>query len=352
MPADASSRQGGIEEVEADPLWFPVAVSADLRALQFQRVTADELGASPFLDARHLGGPRDSLVVDLEECDLAGAVERLRKANPPPAFIFHTAFCRSTLLAAALNQTDACLALKEPDILRQAGDPLRSAPPARARLIAQLIMGLLQRPVRRGQAVVIKPSNLANPWLRFAAQEECPALLLYGPLRDFLVSILLREEPGRVFARQVFAMLAEDGGALAQVPADRAFLLTDLQVAALAWRQQMEIFAAAASGAPAQVRTLCSLDLGASPDATMTAACRFLGVPATPATLARVVEGPLFRRDAKHPDRAFDGAQHGATRDRIASMHGDSLEEVGRWAATLRLACDFNLPLPGDLLST
>ena len=345
---DRAARDMTLEAVAQDPLWFPNAISGDLRHLQLVRVTAEELIASPFLDARRLTGSRASAVVDFAAADLTLTVARLRAANPPAAFIFHNAFCRSTLLAAALQETGACLALSEPDILRQSAH-LIAAGGAGTRLIGQVILGLLQRPVEPGQRVVIKPSNMANPWLRWVIAEGLPVLLIYGALEDFLVSILLREEPGRVFAREIFAMLAADGAALSRIEPSRALLLTDLQVAALAWRQQMEVFAAACGAG--QARSLRSEDLATRPGETLLAACQFLGVAASPAAVDEIVRGPLFQRDAKHPGREFDGARHGETRGRIARLFGDSLSETAQWAGALRLEHDLVLPLSSALLA-
>lgn len=346
---DSPAVMPSLIQLERDPLWFPNAISPDLARLQFVRVTEAELVESPFLDHRHLGSARAEAVVDLTTVDLPAAVERLRAANRPAAFIFHSAFCRSTAMASAL-QTTGTLVLREPDILRQCIAWLPQANVTRRGredLVAELILCLLQRPLRAAERVIIKPTNLASPWLERARARGSQVLLMYSGLRDFLISILDRGEPGRLFARQTYAMLAARGG-LSRISQDRGMLLTDIQVAALAWRQQLELFAEAAERG-GEVRTLASDDFARAPADALQAAFRFFDIELQSAACAKIATH-AFDRDAKQPMEAFDRLARERERAKTEADYSDSLEATVKWIGAQRIARDVRLPLANTLV--
>ncbi len=348
-PMDSHAAAPSLIQLERDPLWFPNAISHDLARLQFVRVTEAELVECPFLDHRHLGSTRPEAVVDLTTQDLPAAVQRLRAANRPAGFIFHSAFCRSTALASAL-QTTGTLVLKEPDILRQCIawlPPVNVAGGCREDLVAELILCLVQRPLRAAERVIIKPTNLAGPWLERVRARGSHVLLVYSGLRDFLISILDRGEPGRLFARQTYAMLAARGG-LSRISQDRGMLLTDIQVAALAWRQQLELFAEAAEHG-GEIRTLASDDFAGAPADALQAAFRFFDID-RPAGACATIATHAFDRNAKRPAEAFDRLARERERAKTEADYSGSLEATLTWISAQRIARDLRLPLANALV--
>src|SRR5690242_9997556 len=98
-------------DVWRSPEWFPVSIDPRARRMRFVRMSPETYRASVFLDARthHLG-----------EIRTAGMDELLRGRPRGPSrvhYIFHTAFCCSTLLARHLEALPRVLVLKEPGIL-------------------------------------------------------------------------------------------------------------------------------------------------------------------------------------------------------------------------------------------
>ena len=101
----------------SDPAWFPVGWDAATDTFRFAGLDATRVGDAAFLDKRlgidvvvtdhHLPG-------DAAEAVPAGEFAALRAAplESPPAFLFHTAFCCSTLLARALHAPPRAMALK------------------------------------------------------------------------------------------------------------------------------------------------------------------------------------------------------------------------------------------------
>lgn len=83
-----------------DPAWLPEGYDAGRDVLRFAKIDRAGLVREAFLDGRMAGS-----VVARAEAPLAAVVAALKDAPPlpAPAFIVHTAFCCSPLLARDLG---------------------------------------------------------------------------------------------------------------------------------------------------------------------------------------------------------------------------------------------------------
>ena len=341
-----------LADLEHDPYWLPDRLSPDLRTLTCVRVTRQALVESPFLDDRLLVSPREECRIDLAGADIGATVTRLRATAPPPGVIFHTSFCSSTILARTLHRDGDCLALKEPRILFDVAGLLR-APDARVnpqtkQAMVALAFALLRRRLREGEAVIVKPTNLANNLLPFAVAEGCQVLLMYSELRPFLISLLMRGEPGHLFGRSIFRSLLEGGTRLSTMAIPEALMLTDGQAAALAWRQQMELFATAiATAPPDRIRTLCSESFHRQTTSCIDAAYRHFGIASEPNAAPA---NDVLAANVKRPGEAFDSTENRERRGAFEAFAAETLDDLLKWAAPLRIERDFSLPLGNALL--
>ncbi len=217
-----------------DPRWFLDGLEMASGRACFVRADRAAVSAEPFLDHRwrHLQAPR--VDVPLSELGAIGA-------EPPQlSFIWHTSFCASTLLAASLDAAGGCLALKEPRVLVILAALKRSGR-LRDPALARAAFALLARRFQPREPVLIKPSNGANTLIaEAAALTRGPMLLLYSDCESFLVSMAKKGSGGFGYVRELFMTLAADGHPAGRWPAEQLFKLTDLQMAALVWRMQMD----------------------------------------------------------------------------------------------------------------
>ena len=135
-------------------------------------------------------------------------------APPPPRFIFHSAYCCSTMLARAFDLPGAAMGYKEPQILNDAvGLRLREGDPRQVAAALDAALWLLARPPARGEVAVIKPSNVVNPLIPaiLALRPESRALLLHAPLEAFLGSVARKEIEGRAWVRELMWKLIRLG---------------------------------------------------------------------------------------------------------------------------------------------
>lgn len=270
----------------------------------------------------------------------------------PLHFVFHSAFCCSTLVARAFDRPGWAMGLKEPTILndligwRRRGDK----GPDMAGVLDD-VLTLLARPFGPGEAVIVKPSNainaLAAPILTL--RPSACALLLYAPLRTYLGSIAKKGIDGRLWVRTLLLGLLDDK--LVDLGfAPRDYLgLTDLQVAAVGWLAQQALFAALVqrSGAD-RVRTLDSARLMDDPADAMRRLSRLFGLPLDDDALAEIVTGPAFTRHSK-VDAEFASADRAQEHRDAAHTHADEIEKVLIWAQAVAANAGVALDPPAAL---
>lgn len=336
-----------LAELLDDPEWFPAALTDESRTLQFARISREALSQEAFLDQRMAGS-----VSARQSRPLASIIEHSTDLpSAPPAFIFHSAFCCSTLLARALDVPGRCIALKEPDVLMGLANVLRTgSDTVNNDALLKVIFGLLARRFDRTETVVVKPTNSANNLLPHAIQLDARVLILYGDLRSFLVSVLKKGEACKAFVRTQYNIFGLDPGGLASIPSRQAMTFTDLQVAALVWRHQMELFQqTVAASNRNRVATLDFRTLIDDPAATLIAVAGHLGLPHDQHTLEEIANGPVFSRNSKFADQAYDSEQRASDAHAIEQQYGEALEHIDEWALALNLGTPISLPLGNRL---
>jgi len=327
-----------------DPAWLPHTYDWRSDTLTFGHVPRDAQRRAVFLDSRFVK-PRLSPAIPAQDL----RVDEVRAASGPAHFIFHTAFCCSTLLTRALDIPGVSMGLKEPGVLGSFAEywsGSRRTPGAFSAL--SLTLDLLSRPLSPGETQIIKPSNVLNhivPQL-LHARPDAKALILYSSLDTFLRAIARRGLEGRAFARQVYQQFAP------VIPIDNGFtqadtmLLTDLQIAAQAWMMQAAFLEAFAKRfGRATVRTLSSERFLADTAGTLTHVGQFFDLDLDKARAAEIVQSPVFSEHAKEFGRPFDAAAFEAQNKQAGAMYADELAAAKSWARNLAMSYDTPMTL-------
>lgn len=330
----------------ADAAWLPHRHVEGTDRIQFQYVARADHRSAPFLTDEYLGDARARHDVLVADC--------LAAVPPQPmGFLFHSAFCGSTLLLSALDRPGVAMGLSEPVLLNDVvGFRRRGAPPTAVARLADSATRLLARPFAPGERVIVKPSNILNPLaeLLLALRGDAPAILLHAPLETFLVSVVRKGLWCRLWVRELLeGFLTDNIVNLGFAPRDY-FRQTDLQVAATGWLAQHALFHQLAGKlGPGRVRTLDSETLTREPLAVLTAATRHYGLNASPADLAAMAGGPAFTRHSKS-GAAFDAAQRAEEYAEARQAHGDEIDKVMVWAQAVAEANGLAMDLPHPLL--
>lgn len=277
-------------------------------------------------------------------------------ATPVPAplhFIFHSAFCLSTLLARAFDRPGISMALKEPVILNDiTGWRHRGATPGQVGGALDDALTLLARPFQPGETVIVKPSNLLNglAGAMLGMRPGARALLLHAPLPVFLRSVAKKGIDGRLWVRDLLAKQLREGLVRLGMEDEDYLRLTDLQAAATGWLAQQAIFAGTVEKfGRDRVATLDSETLLARPEACIAAIARLFGLALGTAEAAEIVAGPAFTTHSKSR-AAFGQAARAAEYDASAQAHGDELHKVEVWAAAVAEAASVPMHLGAPLI--
>ena len=192
-----------IEQAIADVRFFPAHIDFERNCLILVETTRDRLTATPFLDGRSPIAEGIALEVPLDEAIDAEWRVTLR----PDRFIFHVAFCGSTLLATLLEIEGRTFAEREPHVLVELADAWGRQPPALVRSTLDLMRDLLRRPWHSGEVNICKPSNWANPLIPLLTEDAArirPLFVTTGK-RSYLHSLF---RGGR--ERMVYVIRATD----------------------------------------------------------------------------------------------------------------------------------------------
>lgn len=324
-----------------DARWLPHGFDPARRAITFIRIERERLSQPAFLaDAVPASGTQPVEV----NLDVIASAE-LDQA--PLHFIFHTAFCRSTLLTRALEHPGVSAGLSEPGIivaLSQAG----IAPGQPGRDAAAPVMRLLSRPWSEGEAVFVKPTNHANMVIPLL-MDVCPdarAVLMTNPLTSFLAAIVRKGLLGRRWGRQLYLELMGYAGMDFGMDPREQFSMTDLQAGGLAWLLNQRYLGALTRQYGNRVRVLDGDVFGAEPAVSIAALARFTQVPLDADSIAN---GPVFARDAKTgEDYATKAARDAAATS--SAVVEDEIGKVAEWIGIIARQGGIEAPLRATLV--
>ena len=299
----------------------------------------------PFLIDEHLPGAKTPTV--LRRADVMSAA-------PLPAplhFIFHSAYCCSTLLANAFDRPGLASTLKEPQLLADmVGWRQRGGEPRRIGEVLDQSLTLLARPFEPDETVIVKPSNVVNGLAQamMGLRPNARAILLYAPLPVFLASIARKGMWGRLWVRELLAKQLTDGIVdLGFEPRDY-LLQTDLQAAAVGWLAQKQLFATMAARWPDRVKTLDSEVLVARPVEALRATAALFELDLSHEAATEIV-ADVFSRNAKD-GRSFASGQRASDRAAGEAVHAEEVEKVTAWAEAVARNAGVAEPLEAALL--
>jgi hypothetical protein len=339
-----SSRSLELADVIRDGRWLAHRYDETNDSIRFRFVPREEHQRVTFLTDAELG---DASLTAFPRGDCLAEARRLRLEAP--RFIFHSAYCCSTLLARAFDIPAVSFGFKEPQILNDiSGLQLRRVEPRQIAAALDAALLLLARPLALGEASVLKPSNLFNPSIpvTLAMRPDAHAILLYAPLESFLGSIARKEIEGRAWVRELMWKLIQLGQAERfGLTSEELYRQTDLQVAALGWLAQQALFAEVTQSHADRVRTLSSEALMDKPRETIGHLAEHFGLDVDAAAVA---SGPAFSRHSKTGDD-YGAAERRREREMGLGLHRREIEMVVGWTQVVAEHARINLTLPSAL---
>lgn len=334
-------------------MWFPLRLDLASGKLTFVLADRETIAEQPFLEEERWN-TRDlpHRQVDLQD---VLAVEPAQPAKPRINFVWHTAFCCSTLISRALDRPGCNFSLREPSVLMAMADAKRDGqfePGKRHAHLPEAMFAMFDQPFFPDAQVTVKPTNAANTLLAEAATlTDGKMLFLYSDCRSFLISLAKRSEHGRSFARRLFTRIAGDGNAQAQWPMQKLFELSDLEIGALVWHMQIAEFQRVTPMlSEGRVASLDCDAFLAAPRATLEALDSFFGYRLGSDHIDQLLRGPLLQQDPKKVDTPFEWRQRLEEKRDIGSQIGKVLDDIVAWSYDVCPATPRDEPLPWALL--
>lgn len=305
-----------------NPEWLPHRYDAETRTVRFVHAPRAHQRQATFLDDEGLADAAISTPLPISALALV--------RSPAPTWIFHSAFCCSTLLARALDLPGRVWGLKEPRVLNDlAGAALQDRLDYRD---LATITNLLARPLAEGERVIIKPSNEVNTLMLplMKIEPEARAVLLSSSTADFLMSVAKKGMWGRSWVRQQFLRMRLRARRDPGFSAADLFVQTDLQIAAMVWLMHREQFHELFAALPDRVASLESETLLAHPTEAIGAVLTMAGAEANAAEL-HAMHAAAFGEHAKERGRGYDLDIRAAEQRHQAELHADEIELACRW---------------------
>lgn len=337
MPYSAS-------KIVADPEWLAHRYDERADAFWYRHVTRARHAEVPFATDDCLGKEPHPIVIAREEA------KSLLGARAPLHFIFHSAYCASTMLVRALDLPGSAMGISEPVVLNDmVGWRRRGAEVQMHAKVMDAALGQLERPWGPAEAMVLKPSNIFNGLAMgaLALRPRAKALLLHAPLDEFLLSVARKGMWCRLWARELLeGMLMEGMIDLGFEPRDY-LRQTDLQVAGVGWlAQHMQFHRIARQFGQERIATLDSETLTRDPAASIAKVASHFGLPAREASA--YADHPAILRNSKS-GAAFDRGERQMDQARARETFGDEIEKVAEWIRVVGERQGISLELPFKL---
>lgn len=307
-----------------DPRWFPVDLDIVGRRVAMLKIDEQVVERSVFMDTRLDADFKIARVHDLASVPALDAGES-------PAWLLHTSFCCSTLLARILSFPPSSMVFREPLILRRLADSSERSPLDRE-LVGTLV-SMLGRPWSRNGRVLVKPTHAA---LNISADllDASPGsnvLILTSSLDDFMVSNLKKtaETQSRI---PLLVERALGAGKWFQTLPSEAFAPPSIIAAAgLQWAAQrqllLDIVQRVGSG---RIRVLDAEALLGDVPSVVIECATWLRLPISHAELVEKAVA-MAGKHAKVDSRPYGRSERTAENKLIAAQHQDQLAQSRRW---------------------
>lgn len=344
-----SQIQAALEHIRTDPTLFPARINFVEGQAYFIKMSPRTYQDSVFMDPGRIKG---SCII---QSDLAW-LQHISDVIPVQrsAFIFHTAFCGSTLMSQALDAVFHTLPIREPELLGNLlmylRNPANSAEDKNAWY--RRVMALLSRRFEARNPAVIKGNDYANPVMLAMIERhaDSPMLFMYTPLQEFLAGCLKADNRKQWIAQRYTALRLP---IIRQLGLGADFTLDDDaygELAAVYWAYNIALFQQAYRAAPASVRSLEFSTMLENPAFAVARCGEWFGLQAIEGVKFEEALAPLLGVYSKNSNFSYSAAQRELDLVRILDAHPAELASAEALARTL-LGADYPQgALPGGLL--
>ncbi len=347
-PAPTPPLESAVRNVANAPDLFPARIAFQQNEVLWIKMSPDWYHASVFLDAARIKGA----------CRVTSALDFLRRtgARTPwhrTGFIFHTAFCGSTLMSQLLATAYRSLPLREPDALGNLMYLVKSktTPESEKSAWMNTVFHILSRRYDENTPVVIKANDYANALISplLSWRREIRVLFMYTPLAEFVTGCL-KAENRKTWVQDRVRIVRAIGGETLSIPDSLVIGEEDYaEMAAVYWSYNIAAYLESLRGRESQLRSLEFSDMLADPESTVLAAARLFELPPSPdISLKSAIESHL-KVYSKNSDFSYSPQQRKNEIARLCTKFAPEIERAEKCARTLLGSIYPDGRLPGAL---
>jgi len=329
-----------INKVLTSPYVFLSGIDIENRAFLFLETNREVLSKSAFIDGRETISSKQHIRVSFEDV-FSSKMNTAKKSES--RFIFHMAFCGSTLLARTLDVKGKSLSYKEPQVfidlstIKASNHALYKDKNSWGKLLA-FTLSKFDACFTDQEQNIIKPSNWVNTiaddlLLNRAGQK---ALLLTIEPKDFLIAVF-RGGGDRVrYIHSFLQHMAKGKQDLLKVidqiekeNKDTVSLFSKLVLLAYAI-QKNKLHKTSKLLSKEQILFMDHKKLINEPMVCIEKASTFFDLRLTPIEIEESIKRN-FRNHSKVVGRAYNNKEMGATNDKVLAAYGGNFEETLEW---------------------
>jgi hypothetical protein len=327
-------------ELLSSPDFYPLKMDFDNNVLSFVPMSRAAYQASSFLDGRtQAAGPER---FDLPAAELLAAAAGTPRATNPVHYIFHAAFCCSTLLARYLELVPPCFVLKEPLFLTQmavvrpraiAAHNQGALEPAEWALLFELCARLLGRGYAPEDVVAIKVNDICNSLgeLLLARDPAAKAVFVTIGLKEFLL-VLLKAPERRQWLRGRLVKAQKDAAIIPELAGFDPLQMSDAEGGAFLWALNEALRARLCAMYQSRVLTVLGEEIADKPAGPVLAAAKHFGLAVSQGLPRNVFSGATASRYAKDPSRAYDARSRRKELKTLEKQIGAEADRGVQWA--------------------
>lgn len=293
----------------------------------YRSISAEAVAGANFLDDRTL--PANPAEIEFRALELGAESGLLHSVQ---RYIFHTAFCGSTLLSRALTDQPKVMVLKEPDVLLQIARRQIDEGSAAMRPYLSHAVQLLSLPWANEGVTVIKPTNSVNRLLQdIQTIRPGKTLLMYSKMEDFILSCCKKLPEAETVIGQMARFLIHDSELGKKLGVDRNYQFNFLEACIITWYSQMEYYSKAlAMPGAEQIALLEMEDLLADSHGCVMAASDFLELNLSRRELAEKVT-VTFAKNSKSVKSDYSPEKRKAEKSELKNRFSSLLNLATHW---------------------
>lgn len=339
-----------IKSLMVSPAMYAFGLSKSNEDVLLRTMQRHHFHQSTFLHS--LIQSEDDLVYSVPLAKVLEQLNTITSPQRPIHFIFHFAFCGSTLLSRCIDVPGKSLVFREPYLLHQLSDFARASQIALQYPMTQLMnlaMHTFQKTFASTEVPIVKATDscavLAARCLQF--HPDSRGIVLYQPLPAFLLATL-KTARRRNFIRGMKARALDDLQSVG-ILLDEITTLSDAEMTGLVWFSLMHKFTALLSRQDASIKSLNKAHLISQPAAVLSRVASLFQIDLQAQLIEKTVQEGAFTRNAKRPETPFQQETYNTSQRTFQETYADEIAEGIEWVTKLRARFPIENELPQPL---